>query len=104
MSIFKKIFRRSKHGKDITAARAFGHWGLVLSIFVVSTILFSMFSAYLFSEITKGTIFTVEATEEKSSNTTLDRKKLEDTILYFEEKARDFEEFKEQSPRIPSVR
>src|SRR3989344_4058551 len=69
-------------------------WRLLLMVFVISTVLSALFSAYLFFGIREGDVFRVQ-TESMANVETINRQLLDKTLLFIETRRTTFEELKQ---------
>lgn len=90
------------HG-DHDRTRVERDWILVFAFFLLLNLINVLFSAYLFLQIDKGSIFVVQRDEE-TKVTVLNLKQLDATLNFFKEKETKFLELKSNPPQAPSVR
>ena len=98
----KDIFARI-HSKSLTQRSIIQparDWKLILLIFVVLNGGIIFFSVYLFLQINKGEIFLVES-ESSATVSAIDQQLLNETLLFFSEKAGRYEDIKDQKPNLP---
>ena len=78
-------------------------WILVFCFFLLLNLINVLFSAYLFLQINKGSIFVVQI-DETAKVIVLNLKQLDKTLNFFEEKETKFLELKKNLPPAPNVR
>ena len=95
---FKQLLQKATGGTWkrllFSPARA---WRLLLMVFVISTVLSALFSAYLFFGIREGDVFRVQ-TESVANVETINRQLLDKTLLLIETRRATFEELKQERP------
>ena len=86
-------------GKFKFGGNVYRDWKYILALFLVLNVLVVAGSAYLFFQINKGELFIVEK-KSVLANDTVDRKALEVTVAFYEERAQKFDLYKRNPPRV----
>lgn len=88
---------------DHNRARVERDWLLIFGFFLILNLITILFSAYLFLQINKGSIFVVSP-EETTKEVTLNVEQLDNTLRLFKDKEEEFARLKNNPPQTPSVR
>ncbi len=74
-------------------------WKIIFSAGLFLAVCMIIFNAYIFIKIDKGDIFTVDALE--GGERTLDVRKLEEVVNYYEDRESKYEEIKSSGTSVP---
>ncbi|OGG47471.1 hypothetical protein A2671_00765 [Candidatus Kaiserbacteria bacterium RIFCSPHIGHO2_01_FULL_49_13] len=94
---FKKFFKRSKRGKDLSA-RAARDWNVILAMTFACGFIMIMISGYFFLGARGGDFFGKTAAEEPAATPTLNRATLESIITFYGEREKTFNELLKTKP------